>query len=252
MRLSNKKVVITAAASGIGRAGALLFEREGAQVVAIDINAQGLQELSDEAGGTIEAIVADLSQPNSVGEAIERAAALLGCVDVLWSHAGINGPSDIENLDMAAYQRTMALNVDAMVVACGRVAPLMSSRGGSVVLTASVAGLVGSIQNPIYSASKFAVVGLAKSLALRYAPQNIRVNSICPGPVDSAMLQDLAAGRSNVPDGPAIAERLLASIPLARFARPDEIAEAALWLASDAASFVTGIALPVDGGVTAR
>lgn len=256
MRLLGKRAIITGAASGMGRAGSLLFAREGARVFAVDVDGPALALLQAEiaqAGGQLATLVADLSVADEVARMVRACDGALGGIDVLWSHAGINGPSNLEQLDVALYKKTLALNITAAVLACGQVAPVMRRNGGgAMVLTSSVAGLVGSIQNPIYSATKFALVGLAKSLALRFAPEGIRVNALCPGPIDSPMLRDLIAGRTSVPNGAELGAKLLASIPMGRFGAPHEIAEAALWLASDAASFVTGIALPVDGGVTAR
>ena len=231
MRLFGKRAIITGAASGMGRAGSLLFAREGARVFAVDVDGPALALLQAEiarAGGQVATLVADLSVADEVARMVRAC-------------------------DGALYQKTLGLNITAAVLACGQVAPVMRRNGGgAMVLTSSVAGLVGSIQNPIYSATKFALVGLAKSLALRFAPEGIRVNALCPGPIDSPMLRDPIAGRTSVPNGAELGAKLLASIPMGRFGAPHEVAEAALWLASDAASFVTGIALPVDGGVTAR
>jgi NAD(P)-dependent dehydrogenase (short-subunit alcohol dehydrogenase family) len=250
MRLSGKRAVITGAASGMGREGALLFAREGARVFAVDVDADALKCLREESRADILSHVADLSRVEDVRRMVAGSLAALGGVDIFWSHAGVNGPTDIEDLDSALYERTLSLNITASVVACGEIAPAMRrGGGGSIVLTSSVAGLVGSIQSPVYSATKFALVGFAKSLALRLAPDGVRVNAICPGPIDSPMLRALAEGDDN---GRAVADRLLAAIPMGRFGAPREVAEAALWLASEASSFVTGIALPVDGGVTAR
>nr|WP_295469321.1 SDR family NAD(P)-dependent oxidoreductase [Mesorhizobium sp.] len=256
MRLSSKRAIITGAAAGMGRAGAELFAREGARVLAVDVDEAALAAAKtewDAAGMPIDIRQADLSSTADVAQVIADGAKVLGGVDVLWSHAGINGPSRIEGMDLALYEKTLALNLTAAVIACSEVAPIMrQAGGGSIILTSSTAGLVGSIQSPVYSATKFGLVGLAKSLALQFAPDRIRVNAVCPGPVASAMLAELAAGRGGISNGPEIVERLLAAIPLGRFGEPGEIAEAALWLASDASSFVTGAAIPVDGGLTAR
>ncbi|WP_372088389.1 SDR family NAD(P)-dependent oxidoreductase (plasmid) [Tistrella mobilis] len=251
MQLRERRVVITGAASGMGRAGALVFAREGARLALVDIDGPGVEALAAgirDRGGHAIAIRQDLSDPAGVRGLVTGIAGSLGGLDVLWNHAGINGP-DFELLDLAAYDRMMAINLTATVLACSEAVPLMRAAGrGAILLTSSVAGLVGSIQNPLYSAAKSAMVGLTRSLAIRYAPDGIRVNAICPGPVDSPMLRALTGGEH----GRDIGDRLLASIPMGRLGRPEEIAEAALWLASDRASFVTGVALPVDGGLTAR
>lgn len=249
MRLTRKRVVISGAGAGIGRAGALLFAREGARVLAVDRDAAALAALqAGDAGIAIHEL--DLAAPGAGAAMVEAALTRFGGLDVLWSHAGMNGPPGVETLDHAAYQRLIALNLTAAVEACGAALPRMAP-GGSVVLTASLAGVVGSLQSPLYSASKHAVVGLAKSLALQWADRGLRINALCPGPVRTPMMEDLRAGRLH-PDGAAVVERLIASVPLGRLAEPEEIAEAALWLASDASSFFTGQAMVVDGGVTAR
>ena len=251
MHMQGRGVLITGAASGMGRAGALAFARDGARLALVDVDGPGVEALAAgirDQGGRAVAIQRDLSDAAGVRGLVAEAAEALGGLTVLWNHAGINGPA-FEPLDLAGYDTMMATNLTATVLTCGEAVPLMRAAGGGVILlTSSVAGLVGSIQNPLYSASKSALVGLAKSLAIRYAPDGIRVNAICPGPVDSPMLQALISG----PHSGDIGARLLASIPMGRLGRPQEIAEAALWLASDRASFITGVALPVDGGVTAR
>ncbi|NYZ14563.1 SDR family oxidoreductase [Azospirillum sp. RWY-5-1] len=256
MRLSNKLAVVTAAASGMGRAGVELFLREGARVAAVDVNADGLADLAaamEAKGYALETIRADLSRPEEMRGSINEAAARLGGIDVLWAHAGTPGPGGVENLDLAAYEHAIALNVTSATLAAGEVIGHMRRRGGgSVVFTASVSGLVGSMFSPVYSAAKFAVVGLTKSLAQRFAPDNVRVNVVCPGLADTPMKLGFT-GRSGDPaEAAANQERMLAAVPMGRLCKAEEVAHAVLWLASDDASFVTGVALPVDGGFTAR
>ena len=256
MRLNNKLAVITAAASGMGRAGVELFVREGARVCAIDINPAALETLVreiDAPEGAIVTVVADLSKPEGMKASINEAAAKRGGIDILWAHAGIPGPGSVEGMDLAEYQLAMDLNVTSAVVQAGEVAQYMRQRGGgSVIFTASVAGLVGSMMSPVYSAAKFAVVGLTKSLAQRFAPDGIRVNVVCPGLTETPMKAGFV-GRDNDPVKLAENEKkLLAAVPMGRFGEAHESAHAALWLASDDASYVTGVALPVDGGYTAR
>ena len=251
MKLSDKRIIVTGAGAGMGEAGIRLFRAEGAKLAAIDVDGTALAALEAELPGLI-CIQADLGDPDAVAAAIEKGAQKLGGLDGLWSHAGMNGPASVEDMDPAAYDATVALNLTASVRAVSAALPfLRDAGGGAILLTSSVAGLVGSIQSPIYSATKHGVIGLAKSLALKYAAEGIRVNALCPGPVRTRMMEDLRAGKLH-PDGPAIVERLIASIPLGRLAEPAELAEAALWLLSDASSFVTGTALAVDGGTTAR
>jgi NAD(P)-dependent dehydrogenase (short-subunit alcohol dehydrogenase family) len=256
MRLANKLAVITAAASGMGRAGVEIFLREGAKVAAVDVNADALAKLAADmkaAGHAIETIQADLSKPEQMRGSVNEAASRLGGIDIMWAHAGIPGPGGIENLDVDAYQAAMTLNVTSAALAAGEVISHMRKRGGgSLIFTSSVSGLVGSMFSPVYSAAKFAVVGLTKSLAQRFAPDGVRVNVVCPGLADTPMKIGFT-GRSGDPvEAEENQKRLLASVPMGRLCRPEEAAYAALWLASDEASFVTGVALPIDGGFTAR
>lgn len=256
MRLAGKLAVVTAAASGMGKAGVELFLREGAKVLAVDVNAEALAKLAEEAKGrgqSVETLQADLSRQEVMRSSVHEAAARLGGIDVMWAHAGIPGPAGIEDLDLAAYGRAMALNVDSAALAAGEVIKHMRKRGGgSLIFTASVSGLVGSMFSPVYSAAKFAVVGLTKSLAQTFAPDKVRVNVICPGLTDTPMAFNFTSRSGDPAEAAANEKKLLASVPLGRLCRPEEIAHAALWLASDDASFVTGVALPVDGGFTAR
>lgn len=256
MRLANKLAVITAAASGMGRAGVEIFLREGAKVAAVDINADALAKLAADMrakGHAIETIQADLSRPEEVRRSVNNAAAALGGVDVMWAHAGVPGPGGIENLDLAAYEAAMALNVTSAALAAGEVIGHMRKRGsGSLIFTSSVSGLVGSMFSPVYSAAKFAVVGLTKSLAQRFAADNVRVNVVCPGLADTPMKIGFTGRSGDLAEAEANQARLLAAVPMGRLCKAEEVAHAALWLASDEASFVTGVALPIDGGFTAR
>jgi NAD(P)-dependent dehydrogenase (short-subunit alcohol dehydrogenase family) len=256
MRLQGKLTVITAAASGMGRAGVELFAREGASVAAVDINADALNAIvknTSGKGGKVVPIVSDSSTADGARASVNAAAAALGGIDVMWAHAGTPGPAAVEGLDLVEYEKAMALNVTSAVLAAGEVVQHMRRRGGgSLIFTASVSGLVGSMFSPVYSAGKFAIVGLTKSLAQRFAADRVRVNVICPGPIDTPMLPGFL-GRSD--DKAKLAEnekKLLSAVPLGRVGRPEEVAHAALWLASDDASYVTGISLPVDGGYLSR
>lgn len=256
MRLKGKLAVITAAASGMGRAGVELFAREGATVVAIDINAGQLSQLAESIhaqGGQVHTIVADLTDRGQMKEVIRESARLMGGIDILWANAGTPGPSGVEDLDLSAYDKSIELNLTATIVGTGEVIPYMRKRGGgSIVFTSSISGVQGSLLSPTYSAAKFAVVGFAKSSALKYAKENIRVNAICPGMTATGMLNTFMSREQDPVTIEKNTEAFVANTPMGRIANPAEIAHAALWLASDDASFVTGIALSVDGGLSAK
>jgi len=254
MRLEGKLAAVTAAASGMGRAGVERFVREGARVAAIDISARALDALvADFGADKVIPIVADLVDPDGAKDSIDQAATALGGLDILWAHAGMPGPASVEDLDLAAYDKAIALNVTSAALGAGKAAPYMRQRGGGAILfTASVSGLVGSMMSPIYSAAKWGVVGLTKSLALALAADKIRVNVVCPGLADTPMKVGFT-GRSGDPAEAAANEaKLMANVPMGRLVQAGEVADAALWLVSDEAGFVTGVALPVDGGFTAR
>lgn len=253
--LSSKLAVITAAASGMGRAGMESFARAGATVVGIDIDGDKLRGVVDgirAQGGVAFGVTADLRDPAACVRAIEQAALHMGGIDVLWAHAGCPGPEGLEGVEPGAYDQTFDLNLRASVITCAQAVPHMRKRGGgAIVLTASTAGLVGAHVSPLYAAAKHAVVGLAKSLGMRYAAEKIRVNAVCPGPIDTPMLPRFF-NASTPEQAAAYREKVVTAIPMGRIGQPQEIANAAMWLASDHASFVTGTSLAVDGGYTAR
>ena len=240
----------------MGRAGVELFSREGARVVAIDVNEGALEALASEMaakGMPIETVRADLTRREEAASSIHDAAAKLGGIDILWAHAGIPGPAGIENIDAAEYDKSVALNLTSAVVASGEVIGHMRKRGGgSLIFTASISGIVGSMFSPIYSSQKFGIVGLTKSLAQTFAPDGVRVNVVCPGLTATPMGVQFTSRKGDPVEAAANEKKLLAGVPLGRLCRPEEIAHAALWLASDDASFVTGVELPVDGGFTCR
>jgi NAD(P)-dependent dehydrogenase (short-subunit alcohol dehydrogenase family) len=254
MRLSNKMALITAAASGMGRAGCELFAREGATVFATDIDGARLDQAVSAivaAGGKAHGAKADLLDPSACARVVEEAARVMGGLDIVWNHAGTPSMRGIEGMDLDDYARCMDLNLRAgMLVTAAALPHLRRRGGGSVVFTASIAGLVGLATSPVYNAAKSAVIGMAKSLSLRYARDRIRVNAVCPGPIDTPMYQEFLGTGLDAAARAQLQERSIAAVPMRRMGQPIEVAHAALWLASDDASYVTGAALPVDGGYT--
>lgn len=259
MRLQNKIGIVTAAASGMGRAGALRFAKEGASVVVVDLNEEAanavVKQITD-AGGKAIALAGDLRQDAFARDIVRRAARAFGGLDFVWNHVGHPGPASIEGIDWRDFELAMDLNLRTVLVTTEAAIPELRARGGGALLyTASTSGLTGSQFSPVYNIAKFGVVGLVHGLAKRYAREKIRVNAVCPGPVDTPMLRVFVARPdSQMPPGETpetLVVKRGGQVPMGRPAQPDEIANAALFLISDEASYVTGVALPVDGGATA-
>ena len=256
MRLANRIALITASASGIGRAAAVLFAREGASVAIADIDKGRIADTVAEitkAGGRALGIPCDLTRESDARRIVRETVTAFGGLDILWNNVGHPGPGRVEDVDMDAYDEAMTLNVRSVLVTTSEAIPAMRARGGgSIVFTSSIAGIYGSPFSPVYSAAKFGVTGLTKSLALRLAPDKIRVNCVCPAPIDTPML-DIFMGRPDVEANKhENLARMKQAIPLGRVGTPMEVAQAGLFLASDEASYITGVSLPVDGGYTAR
>src|ERR1700733_4132205 len=260
MRLEGKIGIVTAAASGMGRAGALRFAREGASVAVVDLDRAGVEAVVGEitqAGGKAIGIAGDLTDDAFARDIVRQTANAFGGLDFVWNHVGHPGPAAIEGIDMADFDIAIGLNLRTVLVTTEAAIPEMRARGGGALLfTASTSGLVGSGFSPVYSMAKFGVVGFVRALAKRLAPDNIRVNAVCPGPIDTPMLRVFVArpDQQQAPgdqDKEALIVRRSQAIPMRRTGKPEEIANAALFLLSDEASFVSGAALPVDGGATA-
>ena len=258
MRLQNKVGIVTAAASGMGRAGALRFAREGAAVGVVDIDQAGVEAVVGQitaAGGRALGLVGDLRQDDFARDIVRRTANAFGGLDFVWNHVGHPGPASIEGIEMADFEIAIDLNLRTVLVTTEAAIPEMRARGGGALLyTASTSGLVGSGFSPVYSMAKFGVVGFVRALAKRLAPDNIRANAICPGPIDTPMLRVFVSRpdqQSPTQDKEALIVQRSQQIPMKRTGKPEEIANAALFLLSDEASFVSGAALPVDGGATA-
>ncbi len=248
-QLHGKIAVVTGAASGIGRATALLFAREGASVVLTDVNESAGHAAAGEItrhGGRAIFEPADVTRAVDCQRVVERAVHDLGGIHILFNNAGIIRRASVVELSETDWDRVMAVNVKAIFLMCRLVIPIMASAGGgSIINTASGWGLAGGARAAVYCASKGAVVLLTKAMAIDHGPQNIRVNCICPGDTDTAMLQN-EARQLGEPNHKFLAES--ARRPLGRVGKPEEIAQAALYLAGDASTFVTGTALVVDGG----
>jgi NAD(P)-dependent dehydrogenase (short-subunit alcohol dehydrogenase family) len=244
--LEDKVAVITGAASGIGRATARLFAREGARVMLADV--QDTAAVCEEiglAGGTAWSLRTDVSDPEQVRACIAATVEHGGRLDVLVTAAGIGGgAAATADYGEADFQRVLAVNLAGVFYAMKYALQVMQRRGsGTIVTIGSVAGLVGLARSPAYAAAKGGVVQLTKVAALEYAAHNIRVNCVCPGMIDTPMVQRTPAG---------VRDAFLARQPLGRLGTADEVARAVLYLASDASSFTTGATLAVDGGFLAQ
>jgi NAD(P)-dependent dehydrogenase (short-subunit alcohol dehydrogenase family) len=249
--VAGKVALVTGASSGIGRATALAFAREGAKVVVADVTVEGGEETVAQvkkAGGEAIFVKTDVSKAVEVEALVAKAVATYGRLDCAHNNAGIAGNAKTVVDDTEDnWDRILAINLKGVWLCMKyEIAHMLKQGGGTIVNTASGAGLIGVRRGGAYVASKHGVVGLTKTAALEYAKAGIRVNCVCPGPIDTPMLQGI--GGSNQ----VVIERMVAAQPGGRLGKPAEIAEAAVWLCSDAASFVTGLPMPVDGGYTAQ
>jgi NAD(P)-dependent dehydrogenase (short-subunit alcohol dehydrogenase family) len=260
MRLANKIGIVTAAGSGMGRAGAIRFAKEGAAVAVVDLDPAAAEAVAGQitaAGGQAVALAGDLRQDDFARDIVRRTVARFGALDFVWNHVGHPGPSGVEGVDMDEVGLALDLNLRTVLVTTSEAIPHLRARGGgaSLLYTASTSGLMGSPNSPVYSMAKFGVVGFVKSLAKRLAPDGIRANVVCPGPTDTPMLRVFVKRPDQqLPPGQTLegmVQRRASQVPMGRPARPEEIANAALFLISDEASYISGAALPVDGGVTA-
>ncbi len=251
-RLNNKSVIITGGSGGIGAAAAKIMLAQGAKILLVDIDEQALtQTLKDLDSRNIHVFKADVSDENQVKAYAEKAEKLFSTVDVFFNNAGIEGVvKPLDEYPMDTYHKLIDINVNGVYYGLRYVFPLMKEKGGSVIITSSVAGLGGTANVLPYVASKHAVIGMMRAAALEGAPHKIRVNTINPSPVDNRMMRSLEQGFTPG-DAQAAKTDFEHRIPLQRYATNEEVAAAALFLASEESSFITGVVLPVDGGMTA-
>lgn len=246
-RFSGKVVIITGGASGIGAAAARLFHAEGASVAIADLDAANGETLASELGrDRAKFFATDVSDFAQVQALVDGTVAAFGRLDVLFNNAGIGSFSPIADLPVEDWKRVIAIDLDAVFYGLKAALPVMKAqRSGAVINTASISGLGGDYGFAAYNAAKAGVINLTRTAAIDHARDGIRVNAVCPGPVDTPIIAGIQAV-------PGLRSTWDDAVPMGRFADPREIAEVVAFLASDAASYVTGAIVPVDGGVTAH
>ena len=252
-RLDGKVIIVTGGGSGIGAASARMFAAEGAMVGLCDLDAAGIDAVVSDIqanGGDALGQVADVSSSNQVEAFVKAVISRFGRLDGLFSNAGISGRGTVVEMSEADFDTTLSVNVGGAFLCAKHAVPhLTSAGGGSIVMTASELALVGSRNNAAYTASKAALIGMARSMALDHARDGIRVNVLCPGPIETPMLRRSIERHA---DSAAYEQMILDETPLHRIGQPEEIARVALFLLSDDSSYMTGSTVVVDGGATAQ
>src|SRR5881392_4291857 len=249
---AGKVAFVTGAANGIGRAAALAFARQGAKVVAADIAEQGNREtarLIEQQGGRALAVKCNVTQTDDVKAALEKTVAAFGRLDFAFNNAGIEPrkPAPTADYDEEEWNRIIDIDLRGVFLCMKHEIPLILRQGGGAIInTSSGAGIIGIKGSPAYTAAKHGLLGLTKAAALDYAAQNIRVNAVCPGYIDTPMMDRFTGG---TPEGRA---KAVAEEPVGRMGKPEEIAAAVIWLCSDAAAFMISHAMVIDGGQTVQ
>jgi NAD(P)-dependent dehydrogenase (short-subunit alcohol dehydrogenase family) len=251
-RFAGKVAIVTGAASGIGQAVAVAFAREGAIVYGLDVDQQGLERSAGAmsgATGPFTSMVADVSVPDDISSSVDRVVREAGRVDVLVNNAGINMAKRIAELDIGDWDRVFDTNLRSVYLLCKAVWPhFVSSRGGAIVNLASVMGQVGGIGSPAYCSAKAGIIMLSRCLAKDGARDGIRVNSVCPGYIDTPIMEQVLRETA---DPVRARQDIVDKMPLGRMGAPEEIAAGILFLASSEAAYISGTELTIDGAVTA-
>lgn len=242
-RLSGKVAVITGAASGIGAATARRFTAEGASLVLADVNEEGGRAVAKELGAKAF-VTTDVSDPRQVEHLMQEAVNCTGALDIVFNNAGIGCYGKAPDLDLETWRKVVEIDLNGVFYGCKYAIQQFRRLGGGVIInTASISGLFGDFGLLAYNAAKGGVVNLTRAAAIDHARENIRVNCVCPGPIDTPLLRPLLGL-------PGVVEAYQESIPMGRVGKPEEIAAAVAFLASDDASYITGQAIVIDGGVT--
>jgi len=248
LSLEGKVAIVTGAAAGIGRASAILLAERGAKVVVADVSEEEGRQTARTIGDNARFVRADVSDEQSVRDLVAATLSHFGRLDIAHNNAGIAiGGTELADFGKAGWDRVIGVNLTGVYLAMREEIPAMlESGGGSIVNMSSVAGVVGQVGQAGYIASKHGVIGLTKAAAVEYSARGIRVNALLPGTINTPMVQKI------INENPGWVEALTAAQPIQRLGEPEEIAEAVAWLASDAASFVTGASLAIDGGFVAQ